>query len=221
MNILIDSLLCVILLGLGYYGVCSYLSAQKLVKPDANLLKISRNRIIYLVAGFVTSVVLILILNFYYNRDLTQQLKLLSIMLIILPNAAVDFRIHKMPNVFMVAGLVLRLLLFAVEFFLKSSTFLNTVIDSLIGGVIIGVFFFLLLIIFKNSIGMGDVKLFALMGLFQGLWGAVNSIFFSLIVTFFLSIYLLITKKKKKKDTISFGPEIYLGTLIGICLAGM
>ena len=96
MNILIDSLLCVILLGLGYYGVCSYLSAQKLVKPDANLLKISRNRIIYLVAGFVTSVVLILILNFYYNRDLTQQLKLLSIMLIILPNAAVDFRIHKM-----------------------------------------------------------------------------------------------------------------------------
>ena len=160
-------------------------------------------------------------LNFYYNRDLTQQLKLLSIMLIILPNAAVDFRIHKMPNVFMVAGLVLRLLLFAVEFFLKSSTFLNTVIDSLLGGVIIGVFFFLLLIIFKNSIGMGDVKLFALMGLFQGLWGAVNSIFFSLIVTFFLSIYLLITKKKKKKDTISFGPEIYLGTLIGICLAGM
>ena len=221
MNILIDSFLCVILLGLGYYGVCSYLSAQKLVKPDANLLKISRNRIIYLVAGFVTSVVLILILNFYYNRDLTQQLKLLSIMLIILPNAAVDFRIHKMPNVFMVAGLVLRLLLFAVEFFLKSSTFLNTVIDSLLGGVIIGVFFFLLLIIFKNSIGMGDVKLFALMGLFQGLWGAVNSIFFSLIVTFFLSIYLLITKKKKKKDTISFGPEIYLGTLIGICLAGM
>ena len=221
MNILIDSLLCVILLGLGYYGVCSYLSAQKLVKPDANLLKISRNRIIYLVAGFVTSVVLILILNFYYNRDLTQQLKLLSIMLIILPNAAVDFRIHKMPNVFMIAGLVLRLLLFAVEFFLKSSTFLNTVIDSLLGGVIIGVFFFLLLIIFKNSIGMGDVKLFALMGLFQGLWGAVNSIFFSLIVTFFLSIYLLITKKKKKKDTISFGPEIYLGTLIGICLAGM
>lgn len=221
MNILIDSLLCVILLGLGYYGVCSYLSAQKLVKPDANLFKISRNRIIYLVAGFVTSVVLILILNFYYNRDLTQQLKLLSIMLIILPNAAVDFRIHKMPNVFMVAGLVLRLLLFAVEFFLKSSTFLNTVIDSLLGGVIIGVFFFLLLIIFKNSIGMGDVKLFALMGLFQGLWGAVNSIFFSLIVTFFLSIYLLITKKKKKKDTISFGPEIYLGTLIGICLAGM
>lgn len=199
MNILIDSLLCVILLGLGYYGVCSYLSAQKLVKPDANLLKISRNRIIYLVAGFVTSVVLILILNFYYNRDLTQQLKLLSIMLIILPNAAVDFRIHKMPNVFMVAGLVLRLLLFAVEFFLKSSTFLNTVIDSLLGGVIIGVFFFLLLIIFKNSIGMGDVKLFALMGLFQGLWGAVNSIFFSLIVTFFLSIYLLITKKRKRK----------------------
>ena len=221
MNILIDSLLCVILLGLGYYGVCSYLSAQKLVKPDANLLKISRNRIIYLVAGFVTSVVLILILNFYYNRDLTQQLKLLSIMLIILPNAAVDFRIHKMPNVFMIAGLVLRLLLFAVEFFLKSSTFLNTVIDSLLGGVIIGVFFFLLLIIFKNSIGMGDVKLFALMGLFQGLWGAVNSIFFSLIVTFFLSIYLLKNKKKKKKDTISFGPEIYLGTLIGICLAGM
>lgn len=65
------------------------------------------------------------------------------------------------------------------------------------------------------------MKLFAVMGLYQGLWGAVNSVFFSLLASFVVSVALLISKKKGRKDTISFGPSILIGTIAAIGLAGM
>lgn len=68
---------------------------------------------------------------------------------------------------------------------------------------------------------MGDIKLFALMGLYQGLFGVFNSVFFSLIVSFFISIILLILKRKNRKDVIPFGPSIYAGTVVGIFLTGL
>ena len=89
------------------------------------------------------------------------------------------------------------------------------------GAIIIGGFFLIILLIFKNSIGMGDVKLFALMGLYQGLLGVFNSVFFSLIVSFFISIILLMLKRKNRKDVIPFGPSIYIGTVVGIFLTGL
>ena len=78
-----------------------------------------------------------------------------------------------------------------------------------------------LLLAFKNSIGMGDIKLFAVMGLYQGLWGVINSVFFSLAASFVISIAFLITKKKGRKDSIAFAPSIFVGTVVAICLAGM
>ena len=75
--------------------------------------------------------------------------------------------------------------------------------------------------LFKNSVGMGDVKLFAVIGLYQGLWGAVNSVFFSFIVSFINAVVLLITRKKKKSDVIAFAPCIMIGTVMAISFAGM
>ena len=107
------------------------------------------------------------------------------------------------------------------EFISSPATGFLILKDNLVGAAVIGIFFFLLFLVFKNSIGMGDIKLFAVMGLYQGLWGAVNSVFFSLVVSFVLSVGLLITRKKGRKDTIPFGPSILIGTAIAIGLAGM
>ena len=57
-------------------------------------------------------------------------------------------------------------------------------------------------------------------GLYQGIWGATNAVFFSLLVSFFLSVVLLILKRVTKKDVISFAPSILLGTVISILLSG-
>ena len=73
----------------------------------------------------------------------------------------------------------------------------------------------------RNSIGFGDMKLFLVMGLMlslDGIWGAV---FLSLVASFFISGYLIITKKKTRKDAIPFGPAIAIGTYLSVCLSGM
>ena len=135
--------------------------------------------------------------------------------------AIIDYRVHKIPNQLLLIAFVIRIIIYVIEFIISKDDAIVTVKSDLAGAVIIGGFFLIILLIFKNCIGMGDIKLFALMGLYQGLLGAFNSVFFSLIVSFFISLALLISKRKNRKDVIPFGPSIYAGTVVGILLTGL
>ena len=221
MIIAVDVALSIVLLIAGYVSACYYLNEIKWNSKNIAVLKPTRNKILYLCFGVAAVATLITLFQTVYHLELIPQIKLLTLVLIILPVAAIDLRLQKIPNQFMLAALLLRVIIYITEFIISASTAFATLKDNLLGAVIIGVFFLLLLLIFKNSIGMGDIKLFAIMGLYQGLWGAINSVFFSLMVSFFLSVGLLISRKKGRKDTISFGPSILLGTIIAIGLAGM
>lgn len=221
MNIVADILVSVVLLFIGFIGVYNYLNKKKWNTIDKNLLKMSRNKIIYLSIGFLISTILVVLFQVIYRQPFLTQIKLLILINIIIPCAATDYRVHKIPNQFIVFALALRVVVFVAEIISSFSAGISTLIDSAIGAGIVAGFFFLILLIFKNSIGMGDVKLFAIMGLYQGLWGTVNSVFFSLLVSFLVAIFLLITKKKGRKDVISFGPSILLGTFIAIAISGM
>lgn len=221
MIISVDIVISIILLAFGYYASCYYLHNKKLLSKSFDVLKLTRNKIVYLCLGTVASFVLILLFQVLYHTEFITQIKLLVLVLIILPTAAVDYKTHKIPNKFMLFALILRCLIYVVELIVSKSSALLVLKDSVVGALVVGVFFFLLLLIFKNSIGMGDVKLFAIMGLYQGLWGVVNSVFFSLVASFVISIFLLATKKKNKKDVISFAPSIFIGTVIAICLSGI
>lgn len=221
MQILFDIILSLFLIIAGYVYVCCYCNDVKLLKIDVTVLKPTKNKVLYLAFACISIGVLIALFQIVYHLSMLQQTKLLILVLFILPAAAVDLRFQKIPNQILVAALVTRVIIYIAEFIVSVPVALNTLKDNVIGAAVIGAFFLLLLLIFRNSIGMGDIKLFAVMGLYQGLWGAVNSVFFSLMVSFVLSIALLITKKKSRKDTISFGPSVLLGTVIAIGLAGM
>lgn len=217
----IDIVFSLLLFAAGYVSVCCYLNGEKIHKLKFNSLKMTKHRLLYLIVGTVTVAVLVACLNIVYTIDLLPRLSLITLILLILPVSAIDMKLQKIPNLFLLVGLIVRAVYLVLMYIQDVSNAWLITKDSLIGAAIIGVFFLFLLVVFKNSIGMGDVKLFALMGLYQGLWGAINSVFFSLVVSFFVSIILLITKKKGRKDTISFGPSIYLGTFIAMCMAGM
>ena len=81
----------------------------------------------------------------------------------------------------------------------------------------VGAGIFLLIALFaliaykKEGMGLGDVKLMGVLGLFFG----VKNIFQIFILSFFVgaivSIVLLVSKAKKKDDYIPFGPFIVIG----------
>ena len=221
MTIILDALWSLALLAVGYVAVYCYMNELPIRAVKFSDLALTRNRLCYWLVGIVSCVAVSYCLVTLYEVDLLTRLKLLSLVLVILPAAAVDLRWQKIPNKFLVVGFAIRIAFGIVEFALSVTQAWNAWKSALIGALVIGLFFLLLRLVFQNSIGMGDVKLFALMGLFQGLWGVMNAVFFSLVVSFFVAVILLITKKKGRKDTISFGPSIYLGTVIGICMAGM
>ena len=221
MNIGITAFWSVIALVLGLWGACSYLHNVKLKEEWAHFFKLSKSKFIYLAVGICFCTTMIVMFQVTYKMPLLKQMKLLSLILVILPTAAVDFRVHKMPNQFLLAGLIIRILLLGVFYLDGVGPAWTETKDCLIGSVVYGGFFLLMLLLFKNSVGMGDIKMFFLIGLYQGLWGAFSSVFFSLLASFVLAIFLLLTKKKQRHDVVAFGPCILIGTFVSICLSGM
>lgn len=221
MKIALEIFISVILLLAGYIYTCCYFNNVKVLCVDKKALKLTRNKIVYLFAGTFVVGVLITVFEIVYSLNAINQIKLLSLITIMLPIAAVDMRVQKVPNKLLAGALIIRIVIYIAEFICSVDGALSTLKDNLLGSVVISGFFLLLLMVFKNSIGMGDIKLFAIIGLYQGLWGAINSVFFSLLVSFVLSVVLLATKKKGRKDTISFAPSIFIGTIIAMGLAGM
>jgi leader peptidase (prepilin peptidase)/N-methyltransferase len=87
-------------------------------------------------------------------------------------------------------------------------------LDSLLGLIIAGGLFLLIVLISKGGMGGGDVTLIGALGFVLGLKGILLTIYFSFILGAIISIFLLATGLKTRKDPIPFGPFIILGFFI-------
>lgn len=218
-NVLIEVPLVIVLAILGYLGSVKFLEKREF---DLLILKNKKLIITYLVVNIGIGLSFIyLFQTIYVSNPLLQQVKLLVLICILIPTAVVDYFVQLIPNIFILIALLIRGIIFILEFVVAPETAWIALKDGVLSAVIIAGFFLLISLVFKNSIGMGDVKLFAVMGLYQGIWGTINSVFFSLVASFFVSLFLLVSKKKNRKDSISFAPSILIGTLIAIGLSGM
>ncbi len=87
-------------------------------------------------------------------------------------------------------------------------------------GLVVGISVFFLIVILgewfmkAEAMGMGDVKLMGVVGLFLGFKLTVLSMFLAFIIGSIISIFLLVTKIKGRRDQIPFGPFIVLGSMV-------
>ncbi|MCL2146860.1 MAG: prepilin peptidase [Synergistaceae bacterium] len=87
------------------------------------------------------------------------------------------------------------------------------------------VFFFLIYVvsffIFKkeNSIGMGDIKLLIPIGIILGFDRCLFAVFISIISGGVIGLALIILGIKKRRDSISFGPFLVIGSYIALLLS--
>ena len=94
---------------------------------------------------------------------------------------------------------------------------INMVLGMLVGG---GIFLIITLIggMFygKETMGFGDVKLVAALGLFFGFSNTIIITLLSFLIGAILSIVLLLVKRKKTNEYIPFGPFITIAAFISM-----
>lgn len=157
----------------------------------------------------------------YPDNTLLYSMKRFSALSLLWPIGLIDYKTYKIPNPFIIYGLGCRLLILIAELFMDSNQVWINILSELIIAAVVGLAAILCSICIKNSIGFGDIKLFLVLGLLLGADGTWGAIFTSLIISFVIAAFLLITRKKGKKDAVPFAPAAMIGTYISIILTGM
>ncbi|MGE5474352.1 MAG: prepilin peptidase [Ignavibacteriales bacterium] len=143
----------------------------------------------------------------------------------------IDLKHYIIPNELIIAGLITGAVfagLKTLKFFMVGFKVVTTVafnpnflIDAGLG-LLTGFIAFLIIVLIGEWImkaevmGMGDVKLMAVIGLFLGFKLTILSMFLAFIVGSVISVFLLATKIKGRKDMIPFGPFIVIGSSIAL-----
>ncbi len=147
-------------------------------------------------------------LNFFISTILT---------CVLITTIVSDFKYYYISDrVLIVSGLCLLVVLYI---FLSTSDFLMRLVSAvilflvMIGLKILGNSMFN-----KESLGDGDIKLMAVIGLALGLLNSFIGLFFAAFIGL---IFSLITIKKNKEGIIPFGPFILIGALIVIYLSNI
>lgn len=177
--------------------------------------------IFHVVMAAVLTGLIIAIEMIYGDNAFSHNTKLIFLVACLVPIAWKDYFEYKIPNKIILFLLGFRFIFVFWEFMELKTAFFEEIKQSMMACFGIGVFLIIVHLVFKNSIGMGDIKLMMIMALYQGFYGVFGSIFFSMIGVCVLGIVLMIAKKKGRKDALPFAPAILIGTLLSVAMSGM
>ena len=195
-----------------------------LVGDIKDLLKVkdsekSNGEKVYFALTILTCVVISYVVQvlIYKNTDYLAFAKLCVLYAILVSASMIDYKLKIIPNYLVLIGLGARAIIYVLEIFL-SSNLKDILISDLFGFALGFGVFALVSVITKQPLGFGDAKLFAVVGLTLGSFGTYSVMFTSVLVSAVISILLLIIKKRGRKDSIPFGPCIFIGYILTLLL---
>lgn len=89
-------------------------------------------------------------------------------------------------------------------------------LDSLIGIVVGGGIFLVIIVASRGGMGGGDMKMGAMLGAFLGWQLALVGILLAILAGGVLAIGVLVLRRKGRKDALPFGPFLALGGLVSL-----
>lgn len=200
-----------------------YLQKDKILENERKRIDISKvfpkdfKYIIFLLAAFIIGMAVFAV-QYNYFGEYIKASKLTFLIMLLAPIAYVDFKSHKIPNVLVLAGIMARFVFYIIEMISSNKTVPGIFLSDMKGVLLVCGILLLGTLITKNGVGVGDIKMYAVIAMFMGYSGTVFSLIISLFVCFLVSIVLLVTGKKTGKNTLPFAPFVYIGTLIAIFL---
>ncbi len=153
----------------------------------------------------------------HYGYSEYKIMKYLILLVFLLFAAIVDRKKMLIPNPVLLVLFLLRLGLMVGESIWQPELLPSIWMESILGMIIGGGVFLLSGMIWKGSVGMGDVKLFGVVGLYMGV-DVLCSMLISLILSALAGIYLMVISKRDKKTFIPMAPFAFFGTAAAILL---
>jgi len=172
--------------------------------------------LVELLTGFLFT---FLYLKFSLSVEFIFSAYMISILLIVF---IIDLKHMIIPNGLVIAAMIGSILLFTVRFFYSDSIIINEPwYISLLGLVVPSVFLLLVALLGYlankgEAMGMGDVKIFAPIGLFLGLKLSMLALFLSMLIGGLAGLILIITGIKGRKSQIPFAPFIVIGSFVSL-----
>jgi leader peptidase (prepilin peptidase)/N-methyltransferase len=137
----------------------------------------------------------------------------LALVAMLVPTTLIDLEYRIIPNALMAVGAALGLGLVAV-------TDPSQLAEHLVAAAAAGGFFFVVVLAYPGGMGMGDVKLAAVLGLYLGAL-VIPALLVALLAGTLVGVVIIAHKGAKagRKTAFSFGPFLALGGIVGL-LAG-
>lgn len=130
----------------------------------------------------------------------------------------IDWKLHIIPNNIVLSLFFSDVVLLLIDFFVYRDSVGTTLLVKIISLVFNLVLFYVLARLTREGIGMGDVKIIAVLGWILGLSTTLIVVLFALLMCTVVSVFLLMRKKKNKNDTVPFGPFLFLGYILMLLL---
>ena len=167
----------------------------------------------YAIVELLTGILFLIVFNkFYLNISTVYYLVLTSILIII---TFIDIDHYIIPDGLLIIGSI-----FAIVFniIFKIITIKESLLGAIIcGGGVLAIVYLIEFIVKKEVMGGGDIKLFAMIGLFLGIKNSLLSALISVYVGAIFGVIMIICSKIKKSEfnsMIPYGPFISIATLI-------
>jgi leader peptidase (prepilin peptidase)/N-methyltransferase len=129
----------------------------------------------------------------------------------------IDMDHHLLPNSIVLPSLIVGAVLLAASAVLTANY--GALLTAAIGAAAMFGFYFLLVLVYPRGMGMGDVKLAGVLGLFLGFLGwqtLVVGVFAAFFLGGIFSIALVLMRRASGATAIPFGPWMLLGAWVGI-----
>ncbi len=216
---IIALLLITVSAGLMYlYLTCRQKETKKI--KDFFTITYDKKFFVFLVSILVVSVLTYLYSYFIMDATFLKAFMNAEVALWLLVLGFIDLKEKIIPNKLIVSGIIFWAVLSLVEIFIAHTSWQQVLFFSLIGAGVCGGILFVIALIVKSALGMGDVKMFFVIGLLYGLTNTYSILLFSILVMAVISIILLIAKKVTRKTAIPMAPFVAFGFLLNV-LMGM
>lgn len=184
---------------------------------ETKTIKLKKKDIIFQSAACIAAVILFYILR-ENKTNIVESYMNITVFLWLYPIAVIDYKEKIIPNKLILVGFAGWIIYFASCVFINGNNIVSAGKTSL-GGLAFGAGVFLIsALIVRGGVGMGDVKLFAVLGMLFGFSGVFTILFFTLIMLFIIGIVMLIIKKANKKSTFPMAPFVLFGLMLTIIL---